>query len=157
MLSRWAVCLAVRREAHELLEEGADPDALRDLRVSTTTSLHGHTVACERWGAASLKACADAQKRVREAGLVDGALYLSVLYNVHLDAPPPIYMGGGSGLGSSGLAWTCSSGVDPSIRVKRWPEPEQLELWDLDDVAWTYWAGVRELELDLFREEATSF
>ena len=102
----------------------------------------------ERWGASSLKACHDAQKRVRETQLVDGALYLSVLYDTHRDAPAPIYLGCGSGLDSgvpgAGLAFPCSSQVDPTIRVKRYPEPEQTVLWDEDLTPWVYWSQVRE-------------
>lgn len=53
MLSRWAIRLAIRQEAAELLEIGADPDHLADLRISTTTSLCGDRVAMTRWGVAS--------------------------------------------------------------------------------------------------------
>lgn len=151
LLSRWATRLQVRQDAAALLEDGADPDALADLRVSCTTSLCGHTVAQERWGASSLEACRLAQRRVRAAGLVDGALYLAVLYSVGKDAPPPTYLGTGSGWGEgfpgSGLAWPPGSGVDPSIRVKRWPDPVQEELWDSDEIPWTYWSSVRASEI----------
>lgn len=93
-----------------------------------------------------MKACHDAQKRVRKNGLVDGALYLAVLYDTHRTAPPPIYLWAGSGLDSvpgAGLAWTPSSGVGSTIRLRRHPDPEQMVLWDLDDVPWTYWSSVR--------------
>jgi hypothetical protein len=148
MLARVAIRLQVRTEAAELLAEGADPEHLHDLRVSTTTSLCGASVAQERWGASSPEACRQAQKRVRAAGLVDGALYLSVLYCTHKTAPPPLFLSGGSGLSGDGegLAWAPSSGVDPSIRVRRYPPPEQLEIWDSDGVSWMYWSSVRESE-----------
>ena len=146
MLSKWAIRLHVRQEAAELLEHGADPNHLADLRVSTTTSLHGHRVACDRWGASSAEACRLAQRRVRAAGLIDSALYLAVLYDTGVDAPPPIFLGHASGLGSPGLAWSPSSGVDPSILVKRYPPPEQMLLWDDDGVSWKYWSEVRASE-----------
>lgn len=150
MLAKWATRLAVRQEAQLLLDEGADPDALADLRVSTTTSLCGAPVAMQRWGASSAEACRLAQRRVRERGLVDSALYLAVLYSVGQDAPPPTYLGTGSGWGEgfpgSGLAWPPSSGVDPTILVKRWPDPVQEELWDSDEIPWTYWAEMRASE-----------
>lgn len=148
LLARVAVRLQVRQDAAALLQDGADPDHLHDLRVSTTTSLCGAPVAMQRWGASSPEACRLAQRRVRQAGLVDSALYLSVLYDVARDAPPPIFLGGGSGLGGAGegLAWAPSSGVDPSIRVRRYPPPEQLEIWDSDGVSWMYWAEMRASE-----------
>jgi hypothetical protein len=74
---------------------------------------------------------------------------LAILYDVHKTAPPPIYLGSGSGLSEPGLAWSPGSGVDPSILVKRYPDPEQLVLWDDDDVPWVYWASVRQEELAL--------
>lgn len=132
-----------------LLDQGADPHHLHDLRVSCTTSLHGHLEAMTRWGASSAEACRRAQQRVREAGLVDGALYLSVLYVAGLDAPPPTYLGGGNGLWEmpgAGLAWPPGSWVDPTIKVKRFPDPKQEELWDADGVAWTYWSSMRASE-----------
>lgn len=147
MLSRWATRLQIRQDAAALLDEGADEADLRDLRISTTTSLCGHTVAMRRWGVSSEKACHDAQKRVRKAGLVDSALYLAVLYCTHKDAPPPLFLSGGSGLSGAageGLAWAPSSGVDPTILVRRFPPPIQEELWDGDDVPWTYWSRVRD-------------
>lgn len=144
MLARVATRLQVRQDAAELLEHGADPDDLMDLRISTTTSLCGHTVAQERWGASSAEACRLAQRRVRKAGLVDSALYLAVLYATHKTAPLPLYLSGGSGLGEPGLAWSPGSMVDPSILVKRHPEPEQMVLWDLDEVSWVYWSQVRD-------------
>lgn len=98
----------------------------------------------ERFGVASLGACEQAQQRVRRRGLVDGALYLAILYNVGKDAPPPIYLSGGSGLGGSGLAWTCGSGVDPSIPVRRFPPAVQIELWDGDGVSWIELAELRD-------------
>lgn len=149
MIARWAIRLAIRNEAKDILENGAPEDQLQDLRISTTTSLHGHAEAMQRWGASSPEACRRAQQRVREQGLVDGALYLSVLYTTGLDAPPPIYMSGGSGLDGppgSGLAWCPSSGIDPTIKVKRFPDPVQEELWDSDGVAWTYWSAMRASE-----------
>lgn len=88
--------------------------------------------------------CVQAKRRIREAGLVDGALYLAVLYAVGKTAPPPIYLGSGSGLGGEGLAWTCGSGVDPSIPVRRFPEPVQAELWDGDGVSWVELARLRD-------------
>lgn len=146
MLSRWAIRLAVRQEAQDLLENGATPDHLHDLRLSCTASLCGPDAAW-RWGVTSLHAIDLARRRVRQAGLIDGALYLAVLYDTHRSAPPPIFLGGGSGLGSSGLAWPCSSMVDPSIVVRRYPEPEQMVLWDSDLTPWTYWSEVRASEL----------
>lgn len=147
LLSRWATRLAVRQDAAALLVDGADPDALADLRISTTTSLHGAEVAMQRWGASSAEACRLAQRRVRARGLIDGALYLTVLYCTHKDAPPPLYLGCSSGLSGDGegLAWSPGSQVDPTILVKRFPEPKQEELWDADDVPWTYWSSVRDL------------
>lgn len=147
MLSRWATRLAVRQEAAELLEHGADPDDLQALRISTTTSLCGHLEAMQRWGASSPEACRLAQRRVRLAGLVDGALYLSVLFDCHKTAPKPLFLSGGSGLSGAGegLAWSPGSMVDPTIKVRRYPDPEQMLLWDGDETPWTYWASVRDL------------
>lgn len=155
LLAACAIRLAVRQEAQELLDQGADETDLRDLRISCTTSLCGHRTAMVRWGASSLAACESAQKRVRARGLVDGALYLAVLYAVGKTAPPPLYLSGGSGLGGEGgLAWAPGSGVDPTIRVHRHPPAVQCELWDADDVPWAvlrdladeYWARRRERE-----------
>lgn len=146
MLARWAIRLAVRQEAQDILEHGADPDQLHDLRISTTTSLHGHQTAMTRWGASSPEACRQAQQRVRRDGLVDTALWLSVLYTVGADAPPPVFLGGGNGLWEmpgAGLAWSPGSGVDPRIKVQRWPDPEQMVLWDADEVPWMYWSAMR--------------
>lgn len=147
LLSRWAIRLAIRQEAAALLENGCDPDHLADLRVSTTTSLCGHAEAMKRWGVSSAEACRLAQKRVRDAGLVDSALWLAILYDTGTTAPPPTYLGTGSGwvdVPGAGLAWSPGSGVDPTIRVQRWPDPEQMVLWDLDATPWTYWSAMRE-------------
>lgn len=150
MLSKWAIRLAIRQEAQLLLDQGADENYLHDLRIGTTTSLCGHETAMRRWGASSAEACRRAQKRVREAGLVDTALYLSVLYNTGKDAPPPIFLGSRSGIDDgvlgAGLAWSPGSGVDPSIRVRRYPPAEQLVLWDADDVPWVWWSEMRTLD-----------
>jgi hypothetical protein len=152
LLAHCATSLAVRQEAQQLLDQGADEAHLHDLRVSCTTSLCGHAMAMERWGAPSLESCHRAQRRVRAAGLVDGALYLAVLYDVGRTAPPPLYLGSGSGLGGlpgDGLAFPPGSGIDPTIRVRRYPPAVQLELWDDDGVSWAelrrlsdaYWAS----------------
>jgi hypothetical protein len=81
------------------------------------------------WGASVTPlVCVQARKRVREAGLIDSALYLSVLYTIGKTAPPPLYLGGGSGIDSvpgSGLSFPSGSGVDPTIRVRRFPDPVQ--------------------------------
>jgi len=144
-LAHLGIKLSVRTEAAKLLELGANPDDLWDLRISCTTSLCGHRVAMERFGVPSLRACELAQGRVR--GLVDTALYLTVLYDIGKTAPPPLYLGSCSGLGGgpgTGLAFSCSSQMDPTITVKRYPSPVQEELWDADDVPWTELARLRD-------------
>jgi hypothetical protein len=152
MLRHLAISKDVREEAQLLLDEGADPDYLRDLRISCTSALAGDEAAMY-WGASVTPlVCVQAKRRVREAGLVDGALYLAVLYVAAKTAPPPIYLGSGSGLGGGpgdGLAWSPGSGVDPSIRVRRYPDPVQGDLWDSDDVPWSELARLRAAYQDL--------
>lgn len=144
LLSRWALRLAVRQEAADLLLHGADPDQLHDLRVSCTAALCGPDAAWQ-WGVTSTTAIEQARRRVREAGLVDTALYLAVLYDTGLTAPPPTYLGHMifEHVPGAGLAWPPGSGVDPTIKVQRWPEPEQMELWDEDGVPWVEWSAMR--------------
>lgn len=144
ILSRWGIHLAIRQEAAELLDLGADPDGLRDLRVAVTSSLCGDQAAMKRWGASSPHSIDLARKRVRH--LVDGALWLVIVYEtgawrgpgehvsflgVFCENPPP----------GSGLAYLPGSLGDPRIRVQRYPDPVQEELWDLDQVPWTFWAS----------------
>lgn len=121
----------LRPEAQELLDLGAPADDLADLRVAITSYLCGDKAAMDRWGASSPAAIEMARKRVRRRVLVDTALWVVVVHEVG-EWRGPVFEVFRSCWGppGSGVAWSPSSGVDPSIPVRRWPD-RQLEL-DLD-------------------------
>jgi len=119
----------LRQGAQALLDEGADADELRDLRISITASLGGDAAALARFGATAGTIVA-AAKRVRY--MRDSALWTLVVHALGDELRPSMSFLGtlGSELRQGCHAWAPSAGVDPSIPVRRWPEPLQEELFE---------------------------
>ncbi len=122
----------LRADAQLLLDEGADADQLRDLRVTITASLAGDREAQARFGA-NIKVIVAASKRARH--LRDGALWVTLVHALGDEfRPQMMYLGyGGAELRQGCRAWTPSSQVDPTIVVHRFPPARQLDLFSPDE------------------------
>lgn len=124
----------LREDALRLLAEGAPEHDLHDLRRVVTTSLCGHKTAQGRWGAFTARALELAADRVRH--LQDSALWVVVVHETGDWRGPGehvSYLGCIWGPPGSGLAWPCGWLGDPNIKVRRYPEPKQLDLFEDSD------------------------